>query len=85
MFTDQDLLKKFSLNYRPCFLDLLIDLSFSQKKPSVLADFEAEKKHEDDLWAKVPEEFQTMTFDHLIRNRIELEHFRKFLEQNYVK
>ena len=50
-----------------------------------MPDFEAEKKHVDDLWSKVPEEFQSFTFDDLIRNRIELEYFRKFLEQNYVK
>ena len=50
-----------------------------------MTSYEAEKKHEEDLWTKVPEEFRSFTFDDLIRNRIELEFFRKFLEQNYVK
>jgi len=58
---------------------------FSKKKPLTVLDQEAEKKHEEDLWDKVPEEFRGITFDELIRNRIELEYFRKFLEQNYMK
>ena len=56
-----------------------------QKKPLAMLEQEAEKKHEEDLWDKVPEEFRNITFDDLIRNRIELEYFRRFLEQNYVK
>ena len=58
---------------------------FFKKKPSALWEQDSEKKHEENLWEKVPEEFREMTFDDIIRNRIELEYFRKFLEQNYVK
>lgn len=48
-------------------------------------EFEASEKYEEDLWEKVPEEYRGFTFDELVRNRIELEHFRKFLEENYAK
>uniref|UniRef100_H2Z5E4 RGS domain-containing protein n=1 Tax=Ciona savignyi TaxID=51511 RepID=H2Z5E4_CIOSA len=46
---------------------------------------ESIEKYEEDLWLNVPEEFRNFSFDELIRNRIELEFFRKFLEENFAK
>ncbi|XP_063968049.1 regulator of G-protein signaling 22-like [Lytechinus pictus] len=38
----------------------------------------------ENLAEKVPVEFRDYDFDKLIRNRMEVEHFRKFLEDNYA-
>ncbi|XP_071965530.1 regulator of G-protein signaling 22-like [Antedon mediterranea] len=36
------------------------------------------------LWDKVPQEFKDYDFNKLIHNRLELEHFKQFLEENYA-
>nr|CAB3265558.1 regulator of G-protein signaling 22-like [Phallusia mammillata] len=56
-----------------------------EKKSSVPTEQQSIEKYEEDLWLKVSEEFRTFTFDELVRNRIELEHFRKFLDEHFVK
>ncbi|XP_039257978.2 regulator of G-protein signaling 22-like [Styela clava] len=56
-----------------------------EKRVAMATDTLGEEKYEGDLWAKVPEEYRTFSFDELVRNRLELEHFRKFLEENYAK
>ncbi|XP_076806464.1 regulator of G-protein signaling 22-like [Clavelina lepadiformis] len=56
-----------------------------EKKVPLASEQQSLAKYEEDLWTKVPEEFRNVTFDELVRNRIELEHFRKFLEENYAK
>ena len=36
------------------------------------------------LWSKVPREFADWTLESLVRNRVELEHFREYLHANYA-
>lgn len=40
--------------------------------------------YDDSLLDKIPEEFREYTLTNLVHNRIELEHFRRFLDSNYA-
>ncbi|XP_041356675.1 regulator of G-protein signaling 22-like isoform X3 [Gigantopelta aegis] len=40
--------------------------------------------YDESLFEKIPEEFRDMTLEQLVHNRIELEHFRQFLIDNYA-
>ncbi|KAL1258502.1 hypothetical protein QQF64_009079 [Cirrhinus molitorella] len=42
----------------------------------------AEGSRAPDLWAKVPREYRGLRLDSLLRNRMELQHFLSFLEEN---
>uniref|UniRef100_F6X153 RGS domain-containing protein n=1 Tax=Ciona intestinalis TaxID=7719 RepID=F6X153_CIOIN len=74
-----------NLNVAPRYLTYLQKKGIKQKKQPVKTEQESMEKYEEDLWMKVPEDVKNYTFDELIRNRIELEFFRKFLEENYAK
>ena len=41
-------------------------------------------QYDETLLEKIPEEFRDMTLEQLVHNRIELEHFRQFLVDNYA-
>ncbi|XP_028837764.1 regulator of G-protein signaling 22 isoform X3 [Denticeps clupeoides] len=45
---------------------------------------QAEGSREPDLWTQVPEEFRGFRLGTLLQNRLELEHFLVFLEQNFT-
>ena len=40
--------------------------------------------YDEALLANIPEEFRDFTLEKLVHNRIELEHFRNFLAENYA-
>ena len=40
--------------------------------------------YDETLWDKIPQEFRDYSLDKLVRNRLELEHFRQFLAENYA-
>ena len=40
--------------------------------------------YDDSLMEKIPDEFREFTLEKLVHNRIELEHFRLFLADNYA-
>ncbi|KAI8501602.1 GTPase activator [Branchiostoma belcheri] len=43
-----------------------------------------ESPYDDTIWAKLPDQFKKWTFEGLVHNRLELEHFRKFLADNFA-
>ncbi|XP_078610938.1 regulator of G-protein signaling 22-like isoform X2 [Branchiostoma floridae x Branchiostoma japonicum] len=43
-----------------------------------------ESQYDDTIWDKLPDQFKKWTFEGLVHNRLELEHFRKFLADNFA-
>ncbi len=44
----------------------------------------ADPVYDETLWEDIPEEFRDYSLDQLVHNRVELEHFRQFLADNYA-
>jgi len=51
--------------------------------PDVMEGYE-DPLYDEALLANIPEEFRDFTLEKLVHNRIELEHFRNFLAENYA-
>ena len=40
--------------------------------------------YDEGLWERIPAEFREWTLDKLVHHRLELEHFKQFLAENYA-
>ena len=40
--------------------------------------------YDESLWERIPAEFREWTLDKLVHHRLELEHFKQFLAENYA-
>jgi hypothetical protein len=40
--------------------------------------------YDESLWERLPPEFQDWNLDKLVHNRLELEHFKNYLADNYA-